>query len=166
MAWVYDPHTDEEGCFGWIGGNIEKLSAIRVGYSQQVEMTGAAAHEFEDDDDGGVFDPMVSTSREQKSAEPVWMKWITRAVLYLAGMVLGFVLCFFFLNWRWAPVFEQAERYGQLIEALRQFDEQHPGVLGLRNGDNSNGFNQQPPQQPQQAPQQKAPEARGNNGKH
>ncbi|HEY2912096.1 MAG TPA: Mov34/MPN/PAD-1 family protein [Candidatus Angelobacter sp.] len=163
VAWVYDPHTDEEGCFGWIGGNIEKLSAIRVGYSQAVEITGTMAHEFEDDDDGnGALDSMVRTGREQKSAEPVWMKWITRAVLYLAGMVLGFVLCFFFLNWRWAPVFEQAERYGQLIEALRQFDQQHPGVLGLRNRDNSNGFNQQPPQQ---APQQKVPEAKGNNGK-
>jgi proteasome lid subunit RPN8/RPN11 len=168
VAWVYDPHTDEEGCFGWIGGNIEKLSAIRVGYSQSVEITGAAAHEFEDEgDDGGALDSMAGTGRDQRSAEPAWMKWITRVVLYLAGMVLGFVLCFFFLNWRWAPVFEQAERYGQLMEALRQFDEQHPGVLGLRNGGNSNGFNQPPPQQPQpqQAPQQKAPEAKGNNGK-
>src|ERR1043166_5010119 len=28
VAWVYDPHTDEEGCFGWVNGNIEKLTAI------------------------------------------------------------------------------------------------------------------------------------------
>ena len=40
------------------------------------------------------------------------------------------MLCFLFLNWRWAPVFEQAERYEQLVEALRQFDAEHPGVLG------------------------------------
>src|SRR5215510_15248352 len=46
VAWVYDPHTDEEGCFGWIGGNIEKLSAILVGYSQSVEITGTGANDY------------------------------------------------------------------------------------------------------------------------
>jgi len=166
VAWVYDPHTDEEGCFGWIGGNIEKLSAIRVGYSQAVEITGTTAHEFEDDDeDGGALDSMVSAGREPRAAEPVWMKWISRSVLYVSGMLLGFILCFLFLSWRWAPVFEQAERYGQLVEALRRFDEQHPGVLSMHSVDNPNDFSQPPPQQPQQAPQQKAPEAKGNNGK-
>lgn len=163
VAWVYDPHTDEEGCFGWVGDNIEKLSAIRVGYSQAVEITGAAAREFEDDDDDGAVDSMASTGRDQRSAGPVWMKWITRAVLYLAGMVVGFILCFLFLNWRWTPVFEQAERYGQLVEALRQFDEQHPGVLGLRNGGTPNSLDQ--PSQQQKSPAEKSNE-KGNNGKH
>jgi proteasome lid subunit RPN8/RPN11 len=163
VAWVYDPHTDEEGCFGWVGDNIEKLSAIRVGYSQAVEITGAAAREFEDDDDDGTVDSMASTGRDQRSAGPVWMKWITRAVLYLAGMVVGFILCFLFLNWRWTPVFEQAERYGQLVEALRQFDEQHPGVLGLRNGGTPNSLDQ--PSQQQKSPAERSNE-KGNNGKH
>ena len=163
VAWVYDPHTDEEGCFGWVGDNIEKLSAIRVGYSQTVEITGAAAREFEDDDDDGAVDSMASTGRDQRSAGPVWMKWITRAVLYLAGMVVGFILCFLFLNWRWTPVFEQAERYGQLVEALRQFDEQHPGVLGLRNGGTPNSLDQ--PSQQQKSPAEKSNE-KGNDGKH
>ena len=161
VAWVYDPHTDEEGCFGWIGGNIEKLSAIRVGYSQDVEITGTTTHEFDEEDDTGALDSMVRAGREQRPAEAVWMKWMTRAVLYLSGMLLGFILCFLFLNWRWAPVFEQAERYGQLIEALRQFDAQHPGVLSLRSGENSNGLNQ-PPQQ--KLPAEKSKE-KGSNGK-
>src|SRR5215467_7120580 len=30
VAWVYDPHTDEEGCFGWAGARIERLSEIHV----------------------------------------------------------------------------------------------------------------------------------------
>jgi proteasome lid subunit RPN8/RPN11 len=168
VAWVYDPHTDEEGCFGWIGGNIQKLSAIRVGCSKAVEITGKAAQEFEDDDeDSGALDSMMSVGRAPRAAEPVWMKWLSRSVLYVVGMLVGFILCFLFLNWRWAPIFEQAERYGQLVEALRQFDERHPGILSLRSGNNANGFNQPPPQQPQlqQVPQQKAPEAKGNNGK-
>jgi hypothetical protein len=82
----------------------------------------------------------------------------------LSVMLLGFMLCFVFLNWRWAPVFEQAERYGQLMEALRQFDEQHPGVLGLRSGGSSDGLNQAPPQQ-EKLPAEKS-NGKGNDGKH
>ena len=25
VAWVYDPHSDEEGCFGWANGRLERL---------------------------------------------------------------------------------------------------------------------------------------------
>jgi proteasome lid subunit RPN8/RPN11 len=160
VAWVYDPHTDEEGCFGWVGGNIEKLTGIRVGYSQSVEIK-QDARELEEEVDNGALDAMVRPSRPQKPAEPVWMKWLSRTVGYLAAVMLGFTLCFVFLNWRWAPVFEQAERYGQLVEALRQFDEQHPGVLGSGSGGSPNGLSQ-PPQQ--KLPAEKGSE-KGNNGK-
>src|SRR5215475_2158745 len=51
VAWVYDPHTDEEGCFGWVGGKIEKLTAIRVGYTQSMEPSSARASDYEDSDD-------------------------------------------------------------------------------------------------------------------
>ena len=30
VAWVFDPHSDEEGCFGWVGGRIERLTRIAV----------------------------------------------------------------------------------------------------------------------------------------
>ena len=30
VAWVFDPHSDEEGCFGWVGGRIERLTRIGV----------------------------------------------------------------------------------------------------------------------------------------
>ena len=163
VAWVYDPHTDEEGCFGWIGGNIEKLSAIRVGYSQDVELTGASAENFEEDDDGA-FDSMVRSDRDQRSPQPSWMKWAFRAVGYLSGMLLGFLVCFLFLNWRWEPVFQQAERYEQLVDALRQFDAEHPGVLGLRNGGSANGLN--PPSPPQEKIPAENKNQKGNDGKH
>jgi len=163
VAWVYDPHTDEEGCFGWVGGNIEKLSAIRVGYSQDVELTAAAAQDFDEDEDGAL-DSMVRTDRDQRSPQPAWMKWTFRAIGYLSGVLLGFLICFLFLNWRWEPVFEQAERYEQLVDALRQFDAMHPGVLGLRTGGSPNGLNQPP------IPQEKIPaenkNEKGNDGKH
>lgn len=30
VAWVFDPHSDEEGCFGWIGKKVEPLDQIVV----------------------------------------------------------------------------------------------------------------------------------------
>lgn len=30
VAWVFDPHSDEEGCFGWVDGRIERLKRIGV----------------------------------------------------------------------------------------------------------------------------------------
>lgn len=30
VAWVYDPQSDEEGCFGWVDGHIERLSQVLI----------------------------------------------------------------------------------------------------------------------------------------
>ncbi|MCU0227161.1 MAG: Mov34/MPN/PAD-1 family protein [Bryobacterales bacterium] len=30
VAWVYDPHSEEEGCFGWVQGKLQRLGALRV----------------------------------------------------------------------------------------------------------------------------------------
>src|ERR1700676_2266356 len=38
VAWVFDPHSDEEGCFGWVGGRIERLSRIAVSDRRGGEM--------------------------------------------------------------------------------------------------------------------------------
>ena len=92
VAWVYDPHTDEEGCFGWIGGNIEKLSAIRVGYSQSVEITGAGANDYGDEGDDAVVDSLVRSHRENEPPEPAWLRWTSLVMGYLAAIVLGFVV--------------------------------------------------------------------------
>jgi proteasome lid subunit RPN8/RPN11 len=161
VAWVYDPHTDEEGCFGWIGGNIEKLSAIRVGYSQDVELTRSSAQDFEEDDDGAL-DPMVPTGREQRSAEPAWMKWTTRVLGYLAIVLFGLVSGYMLRNWQVSPVLDS---YQQMINhpleacrALLSLDQERNGIVATP---------QTPQQQPQpQAPQHKVPEAKGNDGKH
>jgi proteasome lid subunit RPN8/RPN11 len=160
VAWVYDPHTDEEGCFGWIGGNIEKLSAIRVGYSQDVELTGASAQDFEEDDDGAL-DPIVPIGREQRSAEPAWMKWTTRVLGYLAIVLFGLVSGYMLRNWQVSPVLDS---YQQMINhpleacrALLSLDQERNGIVATP---------QTPQQQPQQQPQQKEPATKGNDGKH
>ena len=162
VAWVYDPHTDEEGCFGWIGGSIEKLSAIRVGYSQDVDIAGAAAHDFEEDDDA--LDSMVCADREQRPPEPAWMKWTTQILGYAAAILLGLVSGFMLRNWQLAPV---VESYQQImdhpLDACRVLLQPYISVPPQQNGLVA------PSQIPQQAspesPRQKAPAAKGNNGK-
>jgi proteasome lid subunit RPN8/RPN11 len=177
VAWVYDPHTDEEGCFGWVGGNIEKLSAIRVGYSQDVEITGTAAQEFEEDDNGGPLDSMVRTDRDQRSAEPAWMKWTTRVLGYLAIVLFGLVSGYMLRNWQVSPVLDSYQQImNHPLEACRillTMDPERNGMVAAPQvpqqalPQETQPQQTQPRQSPQQqAPQQKEPAAKGNNGKH
>jgi proteasome lid subunit RPN8/RPN11 len=175
VAWVYDPHTDEEGCFGWIGGSIEKLSDIRVGYSQAVEITDSIAHEYEDADDEAL-DSMVRLQNKPRSQEPAWMKWMSMTVGYLAALMAGFVLCYLFLNWRWAPLFDRLEKDEQIIEQIKQFAMQHPEIFNPGGVASPDGLSQPAGarSQPQSFPQQQSPaqktndkgSGKGTNGKH
>src|SRR5215472_4527662 len=105
VAWVYDPHTDEEGCFGWIGVKIEKLDGIRVGYSQSVEVTANTAGDYEDDQDSPAISP-VRGQGERERSEPAWMRWIGLALGYLAAIILGLAAGFLYRDWQTAPVIE------------------------------------------------------------
>jgi proteasome lid subunit RPN8/RPN11 len=120
VAWVYDPHTDEEGCFGWVGEKIEKLSSIRVGYSQSVEITGAGANDYEDEE---TFpDPAVKVKSERGSGEPAWMRWTSLALGYLAVIILGVAGGYFVREWQTAPVMETMKA----LETCRHIQWQSP----------------------------------------
>jgi hypothetical protein len=111
VAWVFDPESDEEGCFGWVDGRIERLSRIalqdrrggeeaRAGipHESEVEVTrkpvpGAELGEAEasrirvgrgeakPDEDGG-------TSLEQL---------VARVFMAISLLVLGALLSWYFL---------------------------------------------------------------------
>ena len=103
VAWVYDPHTDEEGCFGWVGGNIEKLSAIRVGYSQSVEIKDTDANADQEEMDDGIFESMVRADNSSRPPEAAWMRWTSQIMGYLAAIVLGLRWVLIFRNGRSRP---------------------------------------------------------------
>ena len=165
VAWVYDPHTDEEGCFGWVGGNIEKLSTIRVGYSQSVEMQGKDASTDQEEMDPGVFESMDRPGNSPRSTEPAWMRWTTQIMGYGAAIILGLVSGFMFRNWQLTPV---VQAYQQImehpLEACRVLLQPYIAAPSEQNGMVAPA---PIPQQaaPQSPPQQKAPAAKGNNGK-
>ena len=131
IAWVYDPHTDEEGCFGWISGKIEKLSGVRFGYSQSVELTGSQGSEDEtapdeDEDDHGFMlgGPRSNKRRAGPAPEPAWITWTSRILGYIAILGLGFVLAYWFLGRQLAPELEKAARFDQLMRLMQQLDQQ------------------------------------------
>jgi proteasome lid subunit RPN8/RPN11 len=161
VAWVYDPHTDEEGCFGWIGGNIEKLSAIRVGYSQSVEITGAGANDYGDESEDAAVDSLVRSHRENEPPEPAWLRWTSLVMGYLAAIVLGFVVGHQWLARQVDPIIHDCrELYQRVAPFLSAPGSPPPGALNQPAPGAEGPQQQSPPQQ------QKAPAEKGNNGKH
>ena len=164
VAWVYDPHTDEEGCFGWVNGNIEKLSAIRLGYSQSVEIKDTDAGVDQEDMDNGAFEGMVRPDKGPRQPEPTWMRWTTQIMGYGAAIVLGLVAGFMLRNRQVAPLLQD---YQQILEhpvdACRILLQPYLSVPLEQNG----AVAPAPiPQQAAPAPQQQKPDAaKGNNGK-
>ena len=118
VAWVYDPHTDEEGCFGWVGEKIEKLTAIRVGYLQNIDVSASNSGHNDYEDEEGAFDSMVKVRGERATEEPAWVRWASMALGYVAAVVLGAAAGFFFRDWQTAPVIEKALPAIETINAL------------------------------------------------
>ncbi|MGC2697033.1 MAG: Mov34/MPN/PAD-1 family protein [Candidatus Angelobacter sp.] len=173
VAWVYDPHTDEEGCFGWIGDKIEKLSAIRVGYTQEVEISQAGSSDYEEEQDGdAIVDSMVRIHREKESSEPAWMRWTSMALGYFAVVVLGVAMGYFFRDWQTAPLLGACQQVADHpVEACQQILQRYlplpsesgvaPASPGTQTAPAPEGQKSAP-----QSPQQSSPAQKGNNGKH
>lgn len=93
VAWVYDPHTDEEGCFGWISGKTEKLNGVRFGYSQAVDVDGSSASEYEE---AGrePLDSVIKVPGENgvPDRDPAWARWTSWGLISLALLGGGFAL--------------------------------------------------------------------------
>ena len=95
VAWVYDPHSDEEGCFGWAGERIERLSEIHVkddkggeeaGETGKPEPVGGIEEDEEDEEsDDGV-----------EAGPPVWLKWALTVMSHILLMAIAFVAAWIF----------------------------------------------------------------------
>jgi proteasome lid subunit RPN8/RPN11 len=104
VAWVYDPHTDEEGCFGWVGAKIEKLAGIRVGYSQSLDPSASAAGANDYEDEEAALNSAVKVGTPQAPGEPLWVRWASLALGYIAAAVLGLALGFVVREWQMRPL--------------------------------------------------------------
>lgn len=95
VAWVYDPHTDEEGCFGWVNGEIHRVPFFSVvdnagdGVERTPkEMAPALTVEKEE--------PQSMPHRiQRRDANPAWVRWTSTAMICLLSTALGFAISYF-----------------------------------------------------------------------
>ena len=94
VAWVFDPHTDEEGCFGWIDGTIARLTAITItdvstNVSETRELAPLEQIEERRDDP----EPESVTKRKVRTGPPPrWLRWTASISALLATLLLGFTI--------------------------------------------------------------------------
>jgi proteasome lid subunit RPN8/RPN11 len=128
VAWVFDPHSDEEGCFGWVGDRIERLKQIGV-----VDRRGGEeAHEGERPEThttNGTHDEAIPEQREKaivplkirrrdasETSDLSLERLVANVFFYLAASALGFALAWFaFPRVEVMPVLLDP-RTGQLID--------------------------------------------------
>lgn len=97
VAWVYDPHSDEEGCFGWVGKRIERLPEI----SLSDRKGGEGAGETGKPEPVGSSEEMDEEDVELEEPErrlPAWLRWTAMVVSYLLVLGVGFVLALVLLR--------------------------------------------------------------------
>jgi proteasome lid subunit RPN8/RPN11 len=83
VAWVFDPHSDEEGCFGWCGEAIQPLSRVAMqSHSRKATV-------------GGRDEPSCTTPRNRNGAPGSWQRFqrfVIPGVTLLAGLLVGAAL--------------------------------------------------------------------------
>jgi proteasome lid subunit RPN8/RPN11 len=95
VAWVYDPHSDEEGCFGWSGERLERVSEIQVKDGKGGEEAGETG---KPEPVGGI-EEAKEVAEEDENAEigpPTWLKWMLTVTSYVLLMAIVFVVTWMF----------------------------------------------------------------------
>lgn len=99
VAWVYDPHSDEEGCFGWKGTRIERLSQFAIVDGRGGEAAGDSGKpghaNFELDDRN---EPSEEGSRDANDPDPELSRLastVTTLFSYLVVFLLGVLLAWY-----------------------------------------------------------------------
>jgi proteasome lid subunit RPN8/RPN11 len=133
VAWVFDPHSDEEGCFGWVDGRIERLTRIAVvdrrggeqaeesGRPEPVAAAGAETELAVVRGEGRESRPLrirrLDADREGSASEWSLERLVANVFLSLLTLALGFALSWYlFPRVEIVPVMLDA-RTGQLIDA-------------------------------------------------
>jgi len=112
VAWVYDPQSDEEGCFGWVDGHIERLSQVIIsdakGGEQVKEDSGHSASEFHAEEalPSSASTPQVnqplrsfavlSAGASEENSNDSLLRLTATIFSYLTVLILGAMITWFF----------------------------------------------------------------------
>lgn len=95
IAWVYDPHSDEEGFFGWRNGQIIRLGKITFSDSRGGEDcskdAGPIASIVPDVDE----EVDIVAAEPASVAPPRWLQWAVSLLSYLLVLMVGALLAWF-----------------------------------------------------------------------
>ena len=99
VAWVYDPHSDEEGCFGWVGSRLERLSQISITDEKGGEGAGETGKPepvgMQDEDGFGDHEETVAGD-EKPEEDPLWLRISVTGLSYVLVLVVGFMVSWMF----------------------------------------------------------------------
>src|SRR5208337_411031 len=102
VAWVYDPHSDEEGCFGWRGERIERLAQFSFVDGRGGEVAGGSdsprsrAGRMEEQGESEGEDHRETTSEGDSDLSRL-AQTVYAVFSYLAIFLLGAVLAWYFI---------------------------------------------------------------------
>jgi proteasome lid subunit RPN8/RPN11 len=98
VAWVYDPHSDEEGCFGWIDEKLKRLSRIVYLDDKGGEMAGETGKPepliFENGNDDPHSIQNLAPLAPPTEGQAALHTGIT-ILSYICVLGIGFLLCWF-----------------------------------------------------------------------
>jgi proteasome lid subunit RPN8/RPN11 len=98
VAWVYDPHSDEEGCFGWIGSRLERLTHISVQDLKGGEGAGETGKPepivIREEDDETMENPSAKSSA---APADVWVRRLLFVVGSFVFFAAGYIAAWLYL---------------------------------------------------------------------
>lgn len=98
VAWVYDPHSDEEGFFGWAGERIERLGRVTFadarGGEECSENHGALESASADNEDGPPINMHAHREEHTNSDRPV-LRWVGALLTHLLAVGLGLLIAWY-----------------------------------------------------------------------
>jgi proteasome lid subunit RPN8/RPN11 len=170
VAWVYDPHSDEEGCFGWRNGRLERVGEFEFvdgRGGERADATGKAEPVTNDSDDGPDPAPEKRTTRKATESDDELSKLtkiVSNVFSYLAIFALGgFFVWYLLPRILVMPVPVDANTGLPMKEFL---DKQHDAVGYWLNGPSAGQRAVIPlgplPNGPAEAPPAKSPDGAGN----
>ena len=141
VAWVYDPHSDEEGCFGWAGGRIERLAQVSVLDSrggERADENSRPEPTFDiDEEETEVRSPVRSaSSREEETDLNSLQRLVTTFFSYLLAVVVGFLLCWYLFPHFVAVGVPVDPRTGQPLDPRIHLQDPQPQSAPQASGEN------------------------------
>ncbi len=145
VAWVFDPQSDEEGCFGWVNGRIERLTRIAVrdqrggevaessskpGASNGREIADTWTEATAEPESGRVRVTSLETESRETDGSISLEQLVAKVFFALSLLILGGLLSWYFLP-HLVPVPVMIDPTGKLIDLQTG---EVLGQLPLKNG--------------------------------